>query len=80
MLATRVCSSILVRAGVDSSATRSIYYRGTVQTRKYSTPTDLPVPNKKKVWNSAEEAVKGDAIKSGDTILCGGTLVRSNCI
>ena len=80
MLATRVCSSILVRAGVDSSATRSIYYRGTVQTRKYSTPTDLTVPNKKKVWNSAEEAVKGDAIKSGDTILCGGTLVRSNCI
>ncbi|KIM87523.1 hypothetical protein PILCRDRAFT_280068 [Piloderma croceum F 1598] len=65
MLATRVC--IAVRAGRVP-----IYYRGTVQTRKYSTPTDLPVPNKKKVWDSAEEAVKGDAIKSGDTLLCGG--------
>jgi len=75
MLATRVCSSIAVRAGVGASAIRvSIHYRGTVQTRKYSTPTDLPVPNKKKVWDSAEEAVKGDAIKSGDTLLCGGML------
>jgi hypothetical protein len=72
MLAT---SSIAVRAVVNASATRvSIYYRGTAQTRKYSTSTDLPVPNKKKVWDSAEEAVKGDAIKSGDTLLCGGTL------
>ena len=50
----------------------SIYYRGPIQIRKYSTPADLPVPNKKKVWDSAEEAIQGDAIKSGDTVLCGG--------
>ncbi|KAF9466260.1 3-oxoacid CoA-transferase [Collybia nuda] len=38
--------------------------------RKYSTPTDIPIPNKSKVWNSAEEAVKD--IKSGDVLMCGG--------
>ena len=43
-----------------------------IQTRTYSIPTDLPVPKTKKFWNSAEEAVGGDAIKSGDTLLCGG--------
>jgi hypothetical protein len=79
MFATRMCSSIAVRVGVSTSANRvSIYYRGIVQTRKYSTPVDLPVPNKTKVWDSAEEAVKGDAIKSGDTLLCGGAFARSN--
>ncbi|KAF8894729.1 hypothetical protein BD779DRAFT_1609376 [Infundibulicybe gibba] len=38
--------------------------------RAYSTPTDIPVPNKSKVWESAEEAVKD--IKSGTVLLCGG--------
>lgn len=38
--------------------------------RKYSTPTDLPVPKKTKVWESVDEAVKD--VKSGDVLLCGG--------
>jgi hypothetical protein len=64
-----------LRASTSTCGTRlSICYRGTVQTRKYSTPVDLPVPNKTKLWESAEEAVEGDAIKSGDTLLCGGVL------
>jgi 3-oxoacid CoA-transferase len=69
MFATKVSSSSLaVRFPGAATATRlSIYYHKT-QTRKYS----IPVPNKKKVWESAEEAVKGDAVKSGDTLLCGG--------
>ncbi|KAF8162863.1 succinyl-CoA:3-ketoacid-coenzyme A transferase [Crassisporium funariophilum] len=38
--------------------------------RRYSTPTDIPIPNKSKVWDSAEEAVKD--VKSGDVLLCSG--------
>ncbi|KAF5386927.1 hypothetical protein D9615_001929 [Tricholomella constricta] len=38
--------------------------------RKYSTPSDIPVSNKSKLWGSAEEAVKD--IKSGDVLMCGG--------
>ncbi|KAI0065421.1 3-oxoacid CoA-transferase [Artomyces pyxidatus] len=38
--------------------------------RAYSVSTDLPVPKKKKVWDSADEAVKD--VKSGDTLLSGG--------
>ncbi|KAF9009461.1 succinyl-CoA:3-ketoacid-coenzyme A transferase [Cyathus striatus] len=38
--------------------------------RKYSTPQDIPIPNKSKVWGSADEAVKD--INSGSTILVGG--------
>lgn len=38
--------------------------------RQYSTPTDLPVPNKTKVWDSVDEAVKD--VKSGDVLLSGG--------
>ncbi|KAI0054173.1 3-oxoacid CoA-transferase [Auriscalpium vulgare] len=38
--------------------------------RNYSATVDLPVPKKKKVWDSADEAVKD--IQSGDTILSGG--------
>ncbi|KAK7693693.1 hypothetical protein QCA50_003264 [Cerrena zonata] len=41
-----------------------------LKVRCYSTPTDIPVPNKSKVWASAEEAVKD--VKSGDTLLSGG--------
>lgn len=41
-----------------------------LKVRCYSTPADLPVPNKSKVWESAEEAVKD--VKSGDTLLSGG--------
>lgn len=69
-----------LRASTSACGTRlSIYYRGTVQTRKYSTPVDLPVPSKTKLWESAEEAVKGDAIKSGDTLLCGGAFNFDFC-
>ncbi|KAH7107564.1 3-oxoacid CoA-transferase [Auriculariales sp. MPI-PUGE-AT-0066] len=38
--------------------------------RSLSTSTELPVPNKSKVWNSADEAVRD--IQSGQTILSGG--------
>ncbi|KAF8061627.1 succinyl-CoA:3-ketoacid-coenzyme A transferase [Lyophyllum atratum] len=38
--------------------------------RKYSTPTDIPVPNTSKIWDSADDAVKD--IKSGQVLLCGG--------
>jgi len=38
--------------------------------RKLSALVDLPVPNKRKVWESADEAVKD--VKSGDVLLCGG--------
>ncbi|PPQ83264.1 hypothetical protein CVT25_004003 [Psilocybe cyanescens] len=41
-----------------------------VHRRQYSIPTDIPIPNKSKVWDSADEAVKD--IKSGSVILCGG--------
>lgn len=38
--------------------------------KQYSTATDLPVPNKTKVWDSVDEAVKD--IKSGDVLLSAG--------
>src|ERR1700761_34227 len=38
--------------------------------RYYSTPVDIPVPTKSKVWVSADEAVKD--IKSGSVVLSGG--------
>ncbi|KAF8914046.1 hypothetical protein CPB84DRAFT_1669811 [Gymnopilus junonius] len=38
--------------------------------RGFSTPADLNIPNKSKVWGSADEAVKD--IKSGSVLLCGG--------
>ncbi|CAL1705027.1 unnamed protein product [Somion occarium] len=38
--------------------------------RCYSTPTELPIPNKSKVWDSVEEAIKD--VKSGDVLLSGG--------
>lgn len=38
--------------------------------RRYTTPTDIPVPNKTKVWDSVDEAVKD--VKSGDVLLSGG--------
>lgn len=38
--------------------------------RALSTATELPVPNKSKVWKSADEAVKD--VKDGDTVLSGG--------
>ncbi|KAI0273715.1 3-oxoacid CoA-transferase [Gloeopeniophorella convolvens] len=38
--------------------------------RAYSVAADAPVPKKKKVWDSAHEAVK--AVKSGDVLLSGG--------
>ncbi|KZT42029.1 3-oxoacid CoA-transferase [Sistotremastrum suecicum HHB10207 ss-3] len=45
-------------------------YRPVSATRLYSTPTDIPVPNKSKVWDSVDDALKD--VKSGDTILSGG--------
>jgi 3-oxoacid CoA-transferase len=54
------------------SATRSAL-AGTL--RLYSTPTELPVPNKKKVWDSVDDAVKD--VKTGDTLLVGGELYLS---
>ena len=36
----------------------------------YSTVVELPVPNKTKVWASAEKAVQD--VKSGDVLLSGG--------
>ncbi|KAI0797617.1 3-oxoacid CoA-transferase [Abortiporus biennis] len=41
-----------------------------LKVRSYSTPTDLPIPRKSKVWDSVDEAVKD--VKSGDTLLSGG--------
>ncbi|ESK90298.1 coenzyme a [Moniliophthora roreri MCA 2997] len=38
--------------------------------RQYSTPTNIPVPNKTKVWDSVDEAVKD--VQSGNTVLVGG--------
>ncbi|KAH9043154.1 3-oxoacid CoA-transferase [Lactarius pseudohatsudake] len=38
--------------------------------RAYSVPANPQVPRKKKVWNSADEAVS--AVKSGDVLLSGG--------
>lgn len=38
--------------------------------RLYSTATDDVVPNKRKVWDSVDEAIKD--IKSGDVLLSGG--------
>jgi len=49
---------------------RSAHVSFIVRVRTYSTPTDLPVPDKKKVWSSADEAVKD--IKSGDVLLSAG--------
>ncbi|KAF4619444.1 hypothetical protein D9613_005354 [Agrocybe pediades] len=43
-------------------------FRGSA--RFFGTPVDIPVPNKSKVWDSADEAVKD--IKSGSVLLCGG--------
>lgn len=43
--------------------------------RALSTVADLPVPNKSKVWNSADDAVKD--VKDGDIILSGGARSRS---
>lgn len=38
--------------------------------RQYGTAVELPVPNKRKVWGSADEAVND--VKSGDVLLSGG--------
>jgi len=69
---TAKSSPIALRLRAAASASIAIKFYCRVQIRKYSSPTDLPVPNKKKVWASAEEAIGGDAIKSGDTLLCAG--------
>jgi 3-oxoacid CoA-transferase len=45
-----------------------------LRARWYSTPAELPLPNKSKVWKSVDEAVKD--VKSGDVLLCGGEYRR----
>ena len=60
-----------VHAGSFRPVPQVIYitaFRGS--SRLFSTPTDIPIPNKSKVWDSADEAVKD--IKSGAVLLCGG--------
>jgi hypothetical protein len=44
--------------------------------RFYSIPPDYPVPKRRKVWDSVDEAVRD--VKSGDTLLCGGAY-RLSC-
>lgn len=46
-----------------------------LRARWYSTPTETPLPNKSKVWESVDEAVKD--VKSGDILLCGGECYKS---
>ncbi|KAF9483937.1 3-oxoacid CoA-transferase [Pholiota conissans] len=41
-----------------------------IHVRQFSSPVDIPVPSKSKVWASADEAVKD--IKSGSVLLCAG--------
>lgn len=64
MLATCVPRATLVPVFKSRAAT--VFLRA----RWYSTPTEVPLPNKSKVWASADEAVKD--VKSGDVLLCGG--------
>lgn len=46
--------------------------RPAVTPRYYSVVANAPPPNKKKVWDSVDEAIRD--VKSGDTVLSGGTL------
>jgi 3-oxoacid CoA-transferase len=39
--------------------------------RAYSTPVEGAIPKVNKVWDNVDDAVK--AVKSGDTLLSGGT-------
>ncbi|RDB24178.1 Succinyl-CoA:3-ketoacid coenzyme A transferase 1, mitochondrial [Hypsizygus marmoreus] len=57
------------RARLASSATLRVAAFGSTS-RRYSTPADIPIPNKSKLWKSADEAIQD--IKSGDVLLCGG--------
>lgn len=50
---------------------------GGVRYLQTAKPADLPVSNKKKIWDSVDEAVKD--VKSGDVLLCGGECA-SGCI
>ncbi|OSX65123.1 hypothetical protein POSPLADRAFT_1178767 [Postia placenta MAD-698-R-SB12] len=69
MLAARTsCSSRLTAPLRTRLAPYAVVVR--LHVRQYSTPTDLPVPNKTKVWDSVDEAVKD--VKSGDVLLSGG--------
>ncbi|PCH38157.1 3-oxoacid CoA-transferase [Wolfiporia cocos MD-104 SS10] len=74
LVATRhaACSSKPPRALATNGAALRAPVRLVVrlQLRQFSTPVDLPVPNKTKVWGSADEAVKD--VKSGDVLLSGG--------
>lgn len=49
----------------------------TARVRFYSVVQDAPIPRKTKVWSSVEEAVKD--VKSGDTVLCGGSSRLLTC-
>lgn len=65
MLAASVSRATLVP--VLSKPRATVFLRA----RWYSTP----LPNKSKVWESVDEAVKD--VKSGDTLLCGGEYYKS---
>ncbi|KAG0705312.1 3-oxoacid CoA-transferase [Suillus ampliporus] len=61
-----VCISRVTLVPVFKPRAATVFLRA----RWYSTPTEVPLPNKSKVWASADEAVKD--VKSGDVLLCGG--------
>ncbi|KAL6305352.1 3-oxoacid CoA-transferase [Sparassis latifolia] len=69
MLATRCgCAAQFAPARCSLRVTAGVVVQ--LRVRHYSTPTDIPVPNKTKVWDSVDDAVKD--VKSGDVLLAGG--------
>lgn len=69
----------LLTAGTRSAfaGTRTSLRVFVVRARYYSDLADA-VPKKTKLWDNADEAVAGDAIKSGDTLLCAGKFIAHN--
>jgi hypothetical protein len=64
--------AIRLRAQFSGVARRVV---NTNHRRWYGIVTDVDLPQSKKVWGSAEEAVRD--VKSGDVVLSGGTLPTS---
>ena len=62
-------SSVAFRGRLSSTTLLAVH----TCVRFYGIPANLPVPKKRKVWDSVDEAV-GD-VKSGDVLLCGGVFV-----
>ncbi|KAI0082786.1 3-oxoacid CoA-transferase [Panus rudis PR-1116 ss-1] len=61
---------VLAVGATHASSTSTVLSKPHAQVRCYSTPVDIPVPSKTKVWDSVDEAIKD--VKSGDTLLSGG--------